>query len=682
MIDDITIEHSRQIPDIIRTKRQQGKSHVKIQFARPIWSALNGEGIPTLNFDQLNVIAHHLHAINHGEDQWEDKSEWPPISDESVALAIFKGLAIPKLTRRKLLQSPAWDNFQKSEWKQLNAYHKQGMFGAPIEKPEGAIVLPWIWSYLYKVDPISLQDVAKSRGTCNGGQKHGKIITLAETYAACVEQPAHRVLWAVNTALNHIAIGIDVGNAYAEADGPEDKFYMIVDKQFHEWWTDCLGNPSIPYGQVIPILKNLQGHPEGPRLWHKHIHRIMLNDLGFKACTHEHCLYYKRDKDNKNLILVLRQVDDFIISAKLLSTALDIKSQIGRQMTNPLNDLGIIKRFNGVDIQQTRYFVKVFAETYLTRVLDHHGWLNLHASNIPIPMRTETAFMAALELTEGPTDEHEKKALEKEMGFSYRQVIGEAIFAMTICRIDISPSIIKLSQYSEKPAKCHFQALKNLFAFLNATKSEGLYYWRKEARMDLPDEPLPIPISNEESLYEYFAIHDPLRLKGTTDSTWGNDRKHRRSTGGVAFLLSGAAVYYRTKVQATVAQSSTEAELYTMVDGGKGGLYLRSLLEELGVEQIGPTEILCDNQGALKITNAQQPSKRTRHVEIKEFAVQQWVEDERIVYEDVITTHNPSDSLSKATSRIKFWEHFDVLMGRRIPQYALTHHAIHSAKKN
>ena len=107
-----------------------------------------------------------------------------------------------------------------------------------------------------------------------------------------------------------------------------------------------------------------------------------------------------------------------------------------------------------------------------------------------------------------------------------------------------------------------------------------------------------------------------------------------------------------------------------MVDGGKGGLYLRSIMEELGLEQIGPTEILCDNQGALKITNAQQPSKRTRHVEIKEFAVQHWVEDEQIVYEDVITTHNPSDSLSKATSRIKFWEHFDVLMGRRAPQYA------------
>ena len=190
-------------------------------------------------------------------------------------------------------------------------------------------------------------------------------------------------------------------------------------------------------------------------------------------------------------------------------------------------------------------------------------------------MRTETAFMAALETTEGPTDEHARKALETEMGFSYRQAIGEAIFAMTICRMDISPAIIKLSQYSEKPAKCHYIALKNLFAYLNATKTEGLYYWRPEPRDDLPDEPLPIPISDEEKLYEYFPINDPLELKGTTDSTWGNDRKHRRSTGGVGFLLSGAAVYYKTKkVQPTVAQSSTKAELYTMVDGGKAALYL------------------------------------------------------------------------------------------------------------
>jgi hypothetical protein len=55
---------------------------------------------PTLHFDQLTVIAHHLHAINTGETLWKDPLTWPPISDESLALAIRKGIALPKLSRK------------------------------------------------------------------------------------------------------------------------------------------------------------------------------------------------------------------------------------------------------------------------------------------------------------------------------------------------------------------------------------------------------------------------------------------------------------------------------------------------------------------------------------------------------------------------------------------------------
>jgi hypothetical protein len=56
--------------------------------------------------------------------------------------------------------------------------------------------------------------------------------------------------------------------------------------------------------------------------------------------------------------------------------------------------------------------------------------------------------MATLELlSNGPTDLKEQTELEPQMGFKYRQVIREAIFAMTLCQIDIAPAKIKLSQY-------------------------------------------------------------------------------------------------------------------------------------------------------------------------------------------------------------------------------------------
>jgi hypothetical protein len=58
-----------------------------------------------------------------------------------------------------------------------------------------------------------------------------------------------------------------------------------------------------------------------------------------------------------------------------------------------------------------------------------------------------------------------------------------------------------------------------------------------------------------------------------------------------------------------------------MTDAGKAALYIRSILEEILIEQILPTQIAVDNRGARQITNAQQPTKRTRHVDMKEFVI-------------------------------------------------------------
>ena len=124
---------------------------------------------------------------------------------------------------------------------------------------------------------------------------------------------------------------------------------MKVDYQYGQSWTEHLGNPPIPEGYVMPVLKNLQGHPEGPRLWDKHISKLVKEELGFNATTHEPCLYYKHDR-NKGLILILRQVDGLLLAAHDLSTCEALRATIQNHMANPLNDLGIIKRFNGIDV--------------------------------------------------------------------------------------------------------------------------------------------------------------------------------------------------------------------------------------------------------------------------------------------------------------------------------------------
>ena len=117
----------------------------------------------------------------------------PEIKEEQIR--------INKLQRKKLIGTEDWPEFQKSEYKQLNRYKDAGMFGKPVPMEHWMTVLPWVWTYLQKENPITGIDAPKARGTCNGGPRYSEAVTLAETYAACVEQPIHRLTWSIAAAL-------------------------------------------------------------------------------------------------------------------------------------------------------------------------------------------------------------------------------------------------------------------------------------------------------------------------------------------------------------------------------------------------------------------------------------------------------------------------------------------------
>lgn len=102
-------------------------------------------------------------------------------------------------------------------------------------------------------------------------------------------------------------------------------------------------------------------------------------------------------------------------------------------------------------------------------------------------------------------------------------------------------------------------------------------------------------------------------------------------------------------------------------------LYFRTLLEDLGLSQEDATVMFEDNRGALYMANAQQPSNRTRHIDIKMFALTDWVERDLITLVDIVTSDNCADHMTKALPKVLFYRHTDTLMGRRIPDYVTKH---------
>ena len=105
------------------------------------------------------------------------------------------------------------------------------MFGDLIPMEDWMRVLPWVWIYLQKEDPLIGIKAPKTRGTCNGGPRYGEAVKLAETYTACIEQSIHQLVWVISAALNFYCKDYDVGNTFAEVSAPVDPFFMYPDTQ-------------------------------------------------------------------------------------------------------------------------------------------------------------------------------------------------------------------------------------------------------------------------------------------------------------------------------------------------------------------------------------------------------------------------------------------------------------------
>jgi hypothetical protein len=186
----------------------------------------------------------------------------------------------------------------------------------------------------------------------------------------------------------------------------------------------------------------------------------------------------------------------------------------------------------------------------------------------------------------------------------------------------------------------------------------------------------PIPKGHAIPIHEALQGHPDLSApRGATDSTWGADRSHRRSVGGIVFPCAGSAARYKCRHLPAIALSSTEAKFASMADAGKAALCLRSPLSDAGFEQNFPTEMLADNRGAMQMANAQQPTRQTWHVDMKQFVILQWSKQDPISFTDCPPALLMADSMTKQSGRTKFHEHFDIVMGRRRPNFSMTNPA-------
>ena len=145
-------------------------------------------------------------------------------------------------------------------------------------------------------------------------------------------------------------------------------------------------------------------------------------------------------------MLLKRQVDDFAIASRTQHTRDIVFDMINDKLMLPLKRLGLVDLFNGLDVLQTRDYIKISCETYIDKISEKHltNWMRNFDVPVsrPTPLPSRPSFMKSFLASECEDDPVKQAKLEQQMSFGYRSAIGELIYAIVTCHPNLSYTVV------------------------------------------------------------------------------------------------------------------------------------------------------------------------------------------------------------------------------------------------
>ena len=138
-------------------------------------------------------------------------------------------------------------------------------------------------------------------------------------------------------------------------------------------------------------------------------------------------------------------------------------------------------------------------------------------------------------------------------------------------------------------------------------------------------------------------------LRIYSDSDWAGDKDNRKSITGFIVFLLGAPILWRSKAQASVALSSTEAEFSALSEAAKEIKFLGQVLSSMGIPVKLPVIVRVDNVGAIFMSENVSTSSRTKHTDTRYHFVREFVEEGFVKIIFVRSEDNTSDPFTKNT---------------------------------
>jgi hypothetical protein len=389
--------------------------------------------------------------------------------------------------------------------------------------PQGKSVVGCKWVYKIKTCSDGTVDLYKTRLVAKGfTQDYG--VDYKETFAPVARLSSVRALLAVAASRHWSLSEIDVKNVFLNGDLSEEVYMQPP-----------LGLSSAP-NKVCRLRWALYGLKLAQRAWFTKF-SVTVSSLGYSISSYDSALFIRRT--DRGIILLLLYIDDMIITGDDSIGILELNQFLSQHFE--MKDLGTLSNFLGLEISSSSssdgYYLT--QAKYISNMLSRANLTDCKTVDTP------TELNARLNL-------HDCEPLRDST--LYRHLVGSLIY-LIVTRPDISYAVHQVRQFMAAPRSTHFSAVLCIIRYLKGTLFHRLH----------------------------FSSQSPLELHAFTDADWAGDPTDRRFTTGYCFLLDTSLISWCSKKQFVVARSSTMAEYRALVDTTSELLWLRWLLQDMGV---------------------------------------------------------------------------------------------------
>jgi len=456
--------------------------------------------------------------------------------------------------------------------------HFKKFTDVPLEKLRSNALNSFMFIKI-KYTPDGLYEKTKARIVVNGAQQQQHLydIIAASTVAlSSVFQLLNIASWK-----RTMLCSFDITGAFLHTHVEEGvEIYVIIDKQVAEIWItldptlrDFL-NPNGNGTLLMQLDRYLYGLKQSPAKFQKLLASVLIS-LGYKQLESDECMYVKHRNEGFSILSV--HVDD------ILQACTD------RVLYDELNE-GLKHKFGGITAHEkaTSYLGMTIQRNDEGDVIgvSQKGSILALAKQHPRAENDRMRYNAPVsEMMVQRTEESDLPLLNDKDRLKLLSVTMSLMYIARLTRPDILFAVTHLACRSHKATSEDQAAAMHVVRYLEKT-------------VDL----------------QTIIKCDGMAIRIYADASLSTHRDGRGHSGFTVHLGdSESYLHSRSNKQKLTALSSAEAELYSLTDAVKFGLWARGLIEELQICALPQITIEQDNKATILMALGEASNKNTKH---------------------------------------------------------------------